>query len=219
MAIQNINGAAAAAAQTAPTKAGGQITRDDFMKLLIAQLQNQDPLSPMDNQEFAVQLATFNSLEQLVGLNEKLESLASQQGLASQFNSAALIGKRVVGKGNEVNLGASGDTSLHYELGTNAAKVTVKVLNSSGVVVRQIDAGSQKTGAQSATWDGNNTLGQRLPPGVYSFEVTAADGTGGALPVIKQVRGLVTGVNLEGPEPILEIGQLRISLSALTAIH
>jgi len=99
MAIQSINGAAAAA-QTAPAKAGGQVSRDDFMKLLIAQLQNQDPLSPMDNQEFAVQLAQFNSLEQLIGLNEKLDSLTSQQGLASQFNSAALLGKQVAGRGN-----------------------------------------------------------------------------------------------------------------------
>jgi len=218
MAIQSINGAAAAA-QTAPAKAGGQVSRDDFMKLLIAQLQNQDPLSPMDNQEFAVQLAQFNSLEQLIGLNEKLDSLTSQQGLASQFNSAALLGKQVAGRGNEVNLGPSGNASLHYELAGNAAKVTVKVLNGSGAVVRQIDVGSQNAGAQSAIWDGKNSLGQSLPAGVYSFEVSALDGAGKSLPVIKQVRGVVTGVNLEGPEPILEIGQLRISLSAVTAIH
>jgi flagellar basal-body rod modification protein FlgD len=219
MAIQNITGVAGADGQTTAAKAGGQITRDDFMKLLIAQLQNQDPLSPMDNQEFAVQLATFNSLEQLVGANEKLESLASQQGLTSQFNSAALIGKQVVGKGNEVNLDASGDTTLHYELGANAAKVTVNILNTSGAIVRQIELGSQQMGAQSARWDGQNALGQRLAPGVYSFEVTAGDGAGSPVPVTKQVRGFVTGVNLEGPEPILEIGQLRISLSSLTAIH
>jgi flagellar basal-body rod modification protein FlgD len=187
------------------------------MRLLIAQLQNQDPLSPMDNQEFAVQLATFNSLEQLVGLNEKLETLASQQGLASQFNSAALIGKQVIGKGSEVNLGG-GDVSLHYELAGNAAKVTVKVLNNSGAIVRQIEPGSQTAGAQSVTWDGKNSLGERLPLGPYSFEVIATDSAGNALPVSKQIRGLVTGVNLEGPEPILEIGQLRILLSAVTAI-
>jgi flagellar basal-body rod modification protein FlgD len=176
-------------------------------------------LSPMDNQEFAVQLATFNSLEQLVGLNEKLESLASQQGLASQFNSAALIGKQVVGKGGEVNLGGDGDVSLHYELAGNAAKVTVKVSNNTGAVVREIELGSQKAGAQNATWDGENSLGERLSTGTYSFEVIATDSAGNLLPVSKQVRGLVTGVNLQGPEPILEIGQLRISLSAVTAIH
>lgn len=218
MAIQNISGAAPVA-QTAQVKAGGQITRDDFMRLLIAQLQNQDPLSPMDNQEFAVQLATFNSLEQLVGMNEKLESLASHQGAASQLNSAALIGKQVIGKGNEVNLAASGGVSLHYDLAGNAAKVTVKALNISGVAVRQIETGSQKAGAQSTTWDGNNNLGERLPLGVYRFEITAADASGNAVPVTNQVRGLVTGVSLEGAEPVLEIGQLRIPLSAVTGIH
>lgn len=218
MAIQSINGAAAAA-QSAPSKAGGQVSRDDFMKLLIAQLRNQDPLSPMDNQEFAVQLAQFNSLEQLIGLNEKFDSLATQQGRATQFNSAALIGKQVAGNGNKINLDGSGNANLHYVLGANAAKVTVKVLNSAGLVVREIAVGSQNAGAQSAIWDGKNSLGQSLPAGVYSFEVSALDSAGKSLPVIKQVRGVVTGVNLEGPEPILEIGQLRISLSAVTAIH
>jgi flagellar basal-body rod modification protein FlgD len=218
MAIQSVNGAAPAI-QAADLKAGGQITRDDFMKLLIAQLQNQDPLKPMDNQEFAVQLATFNSLEQLIGVNEKLDSLVGKQGLSGQLNSSALIGKEVSGKGNAINLGASGDTSLHYELAGNAAKVTVQVMKEDGSVVRKIDAGSQAAGAQSASWDGKNNLGQRLPPGVYSFEVSALDGAGNSLPVTKQVRGVVTGVNLEGAEPVLEIGQLRISLSAVTNIH
>jgi flagellar basal-body rod modification protein FlgD len=166
MAIQSVNGAAPAAAQTAQAKAGQQITRDDFMKLLITQLQNQDPLSPLDNQEFAVQLAQFNSLEQLVGLNEKLDALANQQGLVSQFSSTALIGKQVIGKGNTVNLGANGNASLYYDLGAGATKVTVKVFDSSGALMRQIDAGSQKAGPQSALWDGKNNLGQSLPPGV-----------------------------------------------------
>jgi flagellar basal-body rod modification protein FlgD len=219
MAIQNINASPSAGQSAPPAKPGGQISRDDFMKLLIAQLQNQDPLSPMDNQEFAVQLATFNSLEQLVGLNEKLESLADQQGIASRFNSAALIGKQVIGKGNELNLGSSGDAVVHYELSGNAAKVTIKVLDSTGAVVRQIAAGSQKLGAQSATWNGQNDLGQRLPAGVYSFEVVAVDGAGNSVPVNNQVRGIVTGVDLQGAEPILEIGQLRISLSSVTSIH
>jgi flagellar basal-body rod modification protein FlgD len=219
MAIQSINNSTNAAAQTAQPKASSDITRDDFMKLLIAQLQNQDPLNPMDNQEFAVQLAQFNSLQQLIGLNEKLENLASQQGIASQFNSTALIGKQVTGKGNEVNFSAGGSAGLFYDLGANAAKVTVKVYNSEGALVRQIDAGSQKVGPQSVTWDGKNSMGQSVPAGVYGFEVDAVDSAGKALPVTKQVRGVVTGVNLEGSEPILEIGQMRIPLSSITAVR
>jgi flagellar basal-body rod modification protein FlgD len=218
MAISSINGAAPSA-QPAQPKASGEITRDDFMKLLIAQLQNQDPLSPLDNQEFAVQLAQFNSLEQLVGLNEKLESLASQQGLVSQFSSTALIGKEVAAKGDEITLGPSGNATLYYDLSANAAKVIIKVLNGTGAVVRQIDAGSQQAGARSVVWDGKNSLGQSAPAGVYRFEIDASDGGGKSLPVTKQVRGVVTGVNLEGAEPILEIGQSRIPLSSVTRVH
>jgi len=221
MAIQGINNSNSTnpAAETAQAKASGEITRDDFMKLLIAQLQNQDPLNPMDNQEFAVQLAQFNSLQQLIGLNEKLENLASQQGIASQFNSTALIGKQVSGKGSEVNLSAGGNAGVFYDLGANAAKVTLKVYSSDGALVREIDAGSQKVGPQSVTWDGKNSLGQTVPAGVYRFEVNAIDGAGKSLPVTKQVRGIVTGVNLEGSEPILEIGQMRVPLSSITAVR
>jgi flagellar basal-body rod modification protein FlgD len=108
---------------------------------------------------------------------------------------------------------------LHYDLGANGAKVTVKVFNSAGALVRQIDVGSQKAGVQSTMWDGKNSLGQNAPAGVYSFEVDAVDSAGKSLPVTKQVRGVVSGVNLEGPEPILEIGQLRIPLRAITGIY
>jgi flagellar basal-body rod modification protein FlgD len=108
---------------------------------------------------------------------------------------------------------------LYYELAANAAKVTVKVLDDSGAVVRQINTGGQKSGTQSTIWDGKNGLGQRLPPGVYNFEVSAVDGAGNAIPVTQQIRGMVTGISFEGPEPIFEIGQLKIPSSSITAIR
>jgi flagellar basal-body rod modification protein FlgD len=218
MAIQTV-GAASNAVQTGSKTSAGQITRDDFMKLLITQLQNQDPLNPMDNQEFAAQLATFNSLEQLVGVNEKLEGLATQQLGVSRVNSAALLGKQVVGNGNQVNLGDRDDAVLHYDLGGNATKVTIRILDSTGALVREIESGGQKFGAQIATWDGKNSLGQRTAAGVYAFEVSAIDAMGNNVGVATQVRGMVTGIDLAGAEPMLEVGQLRIPLSSVVSIH
>jgi flagellar basal-body rod modification protein FlgD len=83
MAIQGINATTAQDASK-PTATNKTVTQDDFLKLLIAQLQNQDPLQPMDNQQFAAQLATFNSLEQLIGINDKLGALKSSQGAMNQ---------------------------------------------------------------------------------------------------------------------------------------
>jgi flagellar basal-body rod modification protein FlgD len=218
MAIQAIN-TDSTAIQTSGAQPGEQISRDDFMRLLIAQLQNQDPLSPMDNQEFAVQLATFNSLEQLVSVNEKLESITGEQSLASRVSSATFIGKEVSAKSDKVNLGQAGDAALHYELGSNAAKVTIKVLDDAGNVVRQLDAGNQNAGRQRVIWDGSTDLGRRSPAGVYRFEVVAVDNAGKTLPLTKQVRGIVTGVDLGAAEPMLEVGELRVPVSSVLSIH
>jgi flagellar basal-body rod modification protein FlgD len=218
MAIPGIN-TDATIVQAATAKPGGQISRDDFMKLLIAQLQNQDPLSPMDNQEFAVQLATFNSLEQLVGINERLQMLSSEQSLAGRISSAEFVGKEVVANSDQVNLGKDGDVALHYELAGNAAKVTIKVLDASGNVVRQVDAGSQKAGKQTRVWNGETDRGEASPAGIYRFEVIAVDNAGNTIPVARHVRGVVTGVDVQASEPLLEIGDLRLPLTSLVSIH
>src|SRR5690349_14613043 len=99
--------------QTPPSQT---VDKNGFLKLLIAQLQNQDPLQPMDNQQFAVQLATFNSLEQLMDIDKQLTSLQASQGQANQFNSASLIGKQVQADGNSVALPDGGSTTLNYRL-------------------------------------------------------------------------------------------------------
>jgi flagellar basal-body rod modification protein FlgD len=218
MAVQTI-GTASSAVQNTEVKRGGQISRDDFMKLLIAQLQNQDPLSPMDNQEFAVQLATFNSLEQLVGINEKLQTLSGEQSFTSRINSAAFIGKEIVGKFDQIRLAESGDAACAYDLSEKAAKVTIKVLDELGNVIRQLDAGGQNAGVHTVAWDGKTDLGGRSPAGIYRFEVVATSSSGTSIPVSEQIRGVVTGVDLGGGEPMLQMGELRIPVSSLVSVH
>jgi flagellar basal-body rod modification protein FlgD len=167
------------------------VTQDDFLKLLIAQLQNQNPLQPMDNQEFAAQLATFNSLGQLIDINGKLGQLQSMQGLASQYNAASLIGKEIEVNGNVVNLAEGSSASLGYQLGANAARVGISIRNSAGGLVRQIDAGSQKAGEQTIQWDGRDSAGNRAPSGCKDFEITAVDAGGKSIPTWGLIRGVV----------------------------
>lgn len=218
MAIQNI---AAASSQNAPAKSltDKTVTQDDFLKLLIAQLQNQDPLHPMDNQEFAAQLATFNSLGQLIEINDKLGTLQNSQGSMNQYNAASLIGKEIASAGNQINLSSGSSATIGYRLGGNAAKVGIGIFNGAGELVRRIDAGARPGGDQALLWDGKDALGKTVPPGVYSFEVSAVDVNGKKIPATGKLQGVVTGVKLDGSEPVLEVGGLDVPLSSVTAVR
>jgi flagellar basal-body rod modification protein FlgD len=194
------------------------ITQDSFLKLLIAQLKNQDPLQPMDNQQFAVQLATFNSLEQLIGINDKLGNLRTAQGAANQFNAASLIGKTIASSGNTVNVQAGNPSAINYRLGANASRVVINVEDSSGALVRQMVAGAQNAGDQSLVWDGKDTSGKAVPSGLYNFEINAFDLNGKQVQALGRIKGIVTGVRLDGAEPLLELGALQVPLSAVTSV-
>ena len=216
MNVQGINQAAQGTA--GQVGAGKGMTRDDFLKLLIAQLQNQDPLKPLDNQEFAAQLATFNSLDQLIGINQKLDGMQSQQLALGQLGAASLIGKEIVADGNQVNLVAGGPASIHYGLGAVAARVAIDIRDGQGNLVRVLQPGSQSAGEQSAVWDGKDAAGRTLPAGAYAVQVNAFNAAGERVAAISRTRGFVTGVSLGGDELLLEIGAIKIPVSAVKGI-
>ena len=218
MAIEGINGSTG---QQAVGNVFGKntVTQDDFLKLLIAQLQNQDPLNPMDNQEFAAQLATFNSLGQLIDMNEKLGNMQNSQGLTNQFNAASLIGKEVVTTGSAIALEKGKPAAVGYELGANAARVVVNIYNGAGDLVRQVEARAQNMGDQTLSWDGKDESGRALESGSYSFEINAFDAAGKKVPAAGRVQGMVTGVTFSGGEPFLEIGSLKVPYGNVTSVR
>lgn len=195
------------------------VTQDDFLKLLIAQLQNQDPLNPMDNQQFAAQLATFNSLGQLISINGKLGDMQKGQGAAEQFNAASLIGKEITSAGSTVNLGSGGAAKVGYQLGANASRVVISILDGAGKLVRQIEAGAQSAGEKSVTWDGKDSSGRQAAGGLYNFDVSAFDTHGKAVAASARVRGVVTGVKFDGSEPVLQIGDIDVPLSSVSNVR
>ena len=218
MAIQNVNAAAAPSTSTNPLKQ--QVaSQDDFLKLLIAQLQNQDPLQPMDNQEFAAQLATFNSLGQLIEINEKLGAMNNGQGSMNQYNAASLIGKQIGAAGNQVGLTSGSSPTIGYQLGANAAKVVVSIVGPDGTLVRRIDAGARNAGGQTQVWDGKDNNGNSARPGVYSVEIAAVDSKGGRVSATGKIQGVVSGVRLDGAEPVLEVNGLDVPLSSVIAVR
>ena len=218
MAIQSVTPTATPAAsnQTLPNQT---VTQDDFLKLLIAQLQNQDPLQPMDNQQFAVQLATFNSLSQLIDIDRKLGSLQTAQGTTNQFNAASLIGKEITTNGNTLSLQSGTPATIGYQLGGNASKVVVNIQDSGGGLVRQLTIGAQTAGNQTVVWNGKDDAGNTVPAGVYAFEINAFDINGKQVSASGQVQGVVTGITLNGSEPLLDMGGVQVPLSSVTSVR
>ncbi len=156
--------------------------KDDFMKLMIQQLKNQDPLNPMDGTAFASQLAEFSSLEQLSNMNDSLEtSINANYQLAQSVNNSmatALIGKAVKLVGNDVNFQGQENIDLGYYLAGDAKDVTMKIYDENGVLVKSYDNIKNIKGDHKLSWDFTDNEGKKLGYGSYSFEVEAIDMSG-----------------------------------------
>ena len=151
--------------------------KDDFMKLMLMQLKNQDPLSPLDGTEFASQLAQFGSLEQLTNMNKSLEtSINANYQLTQSINNtltAALIGKEVKIEGSGLTYKGQEEIAIGYNLPSNAESVTIKVYDKFGNIVKTINNLSNLSGDHKLFWDFTDNNGEKVPFGEYTFEVDA----------------------------------------------
>jgi flagellar basal-body rod modification protein FlgD len=193
--------------------------KETFMKLLVAQLEHQNPLSPMDNTQFTQQLAQFTSLEQLQSMNANLSALMNAQTTTNGLQAATLIGKQVQAQANTTQVSKQGAaTPFQYTLAADSAKVQIDVLDQAGNTARTINAQKQKAGPQTLTWDGKDAAGKPLPAGDYHFQVTATDKAGKPVAVEESLQGIVEGVTYDGNHPYLIVGGNRVELNALTNI-
>lgn len=216
-AIQRINGTSSTAATSAePVKKNGQLGQQEFLRMLIAQLEHQDPLNPQDATEFTAQLATFSSLEQLIGIKTGVEKLGSSNGatdvLGRVGDLAALIDREITAKGSQLAFDPADDASglLAFELPKAAAAGRVVVTSASGTAIGEIplDAASRAKGRHVLQWDGQDLLGSTASAGVYGFRVEVADTSGKKLDATTYLTGRVTGTSLEGSSPAIFLGPL-----------
>jgi flagellar basal-body rod modification protein FlgD len=193
--ISSLTSTTASTATYTTSSSNDEMSKTDFLTLLITQLQNQDPTNPQDSSEFASQLAQFSSLEQLMNLNDSLTTLQTSSD-ASAAN--ALIGKDVLYDGDTLSIATSGSTpdAINFALSADASTTTIKIYNSDGDLVRTIDAGAQNGGTDSVSWDGLDSSGNALAAGDYTFTVTATDSSGTAVTSATLIREEVIGVML-----------------------
>ena len=230
-----------AAPQNASLLGGGQaLGQDEFLKMLVTQLSNQDPLNPLQGHEFAAQLAQFTSVEQLMSLNDTLaaqgdmfnllaetmgESLTAQVDMLGTLTdslhrsaAAGLVGQTVEASMATQPWTGEGPVSIKFDLAAPAEAVHVVVRDAEGAVVGSFPAGAFEAGPQTLDWDGTDADGNRLPEGSYTLAIEATDAAGEPVGAAIQMQGLVDRVSF-GPQGVLVwIGEQAIPFSEITSV-
>jgi flagellar basal-body rod modification protein FlgD len=187
--------AAALAASTQPAAVGtpgANDAQDRFLKLLVTQLKNQDPLNPMDNAQITSQMAQISTVSGIDKLNATLQSMATSFGVGQSLQATAMIGHGVFVPGGTLQLD-NGAAQFGVDLPQAADKVTVSIIDGSGQVVHKTDLGPQPAGVLGFQWDGVTDSGASAAAGRYSFSIEAVQG-GKKIGATALVLGMVNGV-------------------------
>ena len=183
-----------------------ELGREVFLRLLVEQLQAQDPTNPVENEDFVAQLAQFTSLEQTTNINENLESLIGQSEKQTKLDLVNLIGQEVSAQGNIIPLQETGDQTLAYVLDEAVRKLTINVFDENGKLVQQFkDLGPQKSGPHQIVWNGENLEEDRVEAGVYSFVPKAFDEKGKEVVATTYMRDVVRSVMISEDKPLITL--------------
>ncbi len=166
-----LDATAAAAASVSTSK-----TRSDFLKLLVTQLQNQDPTAPMDNAQMTSQIAQLNTVDGINSLNTTLQAMAANLQSSQTLQASSLLGHQVLVASSATQL-AQGQAAMAVDLAQAADAMTVTITDSAGKVVRTLNLGPQAAGVQNFSWNGSTDAGSSAADGSYSFAVKATRAT------------------------------------------
>lgn len=194
-------------ASTTRTGSGSSssVNRDDFLKLLVAQLSHQDPLQPTEGTEFVQQLSQFSLVEQSLNQSNQLNVISTQLSGLSSNEAVGLVGRAVTVRGHGIAFDGATATSASVNLAANAATVKATIRDSNGRVVRTIDLGPRQAGAVGVQWDGRDDRGNTMPRGTYSLTVEAKTAEGNSVNVTQDVTGRVTSVTFDRGYPELHL--------------
>lgn len=186
--------------------------KEDFLDMLVAQLQNQDPLNPMDGTDFTAQLAQFSSLEQLSNVNDSIESLLLYNNVLCNYESVGLIGKEVTATGSQIVVdGESAD--IIYNLPEDAREVTIEIYDMAGDHVDTLEYESQSVGLNTVSWDCSDK-----EKGLYSFSISAKNSAGESLAVQTMLVGIVDGVNFKNSQTYISVNGQDILIGDVVSV-
>lgn len=207
-------GAAQQASNTANQRVSLAQDFTQFLTLLTTQLQNQDPMSPMDSTEFTNQLVQFSQVEQQINMNAKMDNLVALQ-LAS-ISSVALgyVGMDISYIGNEASFDGETPVEINYALSDAAVTSKINIYNEAGDLVFSSDA-PKSSGTNKFVWDGKNTGGERLPEGTYTVKIDALDGKQKTIESTSVVSGRVKGIETQNGIVYVLVGDRAVPMSSI----
>ena len=191
---------------TVTEEEGDSMGQDAFLKIFLAQLEYQDPLSPMEGTEMTSQLAQFSSLEQQTNTNNLLEEISSKLDTQSENRFLDYVGKQVMILSDVITM-EGGESSKASFATEEVADVEVVIYDSNGSQINRLSLGPLEAGYHDIEWDGKDCSGNLMEDGKYSFEVIATDDSGEEVTASTAYSGKVTGITYEWETPYLLIGE------------
>ena len=215
MAVSSV-GSSSSSSSTAIDRTSIANNFDTFLQLLTTQLKNQNPLDPLDTNQFTQQLVEFSGVEQQLKTNDFLSSLVQANANTTNSNAVNYIGKTVTASGVRSEL-VNNKAQWNFTI-ADAANVTVNIKDANGNTV-YTEQGAMQAGSGTFTWDGKDNQGNTKPAGTYTISMQAVTGEGKTINVSTETTGTVTGVDFTGSEPVLLVGNTRLNLSGVTSVR
>ncbi|MBM4057267.1 MAG: hypothetical protein FJ137_01980 [Deltaproteobacteria bacterium] len=211
----------ASSGATAPATRGSQeLGKDQFMRLMLTQMQNQDPTSPMDNQQMIAQMAQFSTLEIMQRSEQTMSALLVAQAAANQQQAITLIDKQVVTQSDSLDLKAGdGPVPISMQLPEETSALDVVIVDENGNEVRHMKVGQQKAGQFDMSWDGRDDSGNRLPEGKYSVRINAINKAGDDMGVKPQQVFHVDAVTFVDGVAQLRCGDRVLSMNEIVEVR
>ncbi len=206
-------------ASTPKTQDNSVMGKDDFLKLLVAQLQHQDPLSPAESTEFTAQLAQFSSLEQLQNIETTLNGFEVYQSTLNNIQSSGFIGKSVTATGSGFGVNGGNPDPIRFDLVNDADSVYIQIYDNFGGFVTDIQSGARQAGEQQVAWDGRDSNGAVVADGAYTYTVMAMSADGKIVSSNSYTTGIVTGVDYKTGATNLLINDREVPISSVIRIE
>jgi len=193
------------------------LDKDAFLKLLVAELQNQNPLEPMDNKDFVSQMAQFTSMEQMTNMSQSLQSFLGSMESTGKLQASAVVGKFAVVEGKEINISGGFAQQITYTIET-PSEVILQVKDEEGNIILEENLGFKEAGIDTFQWDGRNNDGITQEDGTYDYQLFAIDSEGNRVEFGGVKGGIVQAIQFRDNEIYILVSGERYNFKDIVEI-